>query len=51
MSLIGILLVVLIVSIIAAAPVWGYSRGWGYYPSLGLVALIVVLLLATGGRI
>ena len=45
-----ILLIILILALIGALPNWGYSRGWGYYPSggLGLVLLIVILLLLTG---
>ena len=45
-----ILLVVLIVLLLAAAPAWPYSRGWGYYPSgtLGTIVLIIVLLMLLG---
>jgi hypothetical protein len=45
-----ILLIVLILALIGSLPTWGYSGGWGYYPSggLGLVVLILVILLLTG---
>jgi Protein of unknown function (DUF3309) len=45
-----ILLVILILLLIGALPNWGYSGGWGYYPSggLGLVLVIVVILLVVG---
>jgi hypothetical protein len=45
-----ILLVILIILLIGAMPTWGYSRGWGYYPSggLGLILLIVLILWALG---
>jgi hypothetical protein len=45
-----ILLIVLVLALIGALPSWGYSRGWGYYPSggLGLVVIIVVVLLLVG---
>jgi len=45
-----VLLVVLILLLIGAAPVWPYSANWGYYPSggLGLVLLIVLILALTG---
>ena len=45
-----ILLVVLIVLLLMAAPAWPYSRGWGYYPSgtLGAVVLIIVVLMLLG---
>ena len=42
-----ILIIILILLLIGAAPAWPYSRSWGYYPSggLGLILLIVVILL------
>jgi hypothetical protein len=45
-----LLLVLLVVLLLASAPAWPYSRGWGYYPSgtLGTVLLIVILLLLLG---
>ncbi|HEX8141679.1 MAG TPA: DUF3309 family protein [Pyrinomonadaceae bacterium] len=45
-----ILIIVLIVLLLGAAPAWPYSRGWGYYPSgaLGLILLIVLILLLLG---
>ena len=45
-----ILVILLILLLIGAAPSWPYSRGWGYYPSglLGIILLIVIILLLTG---
>lgn len=45
-----ILLIVLILLLVGAAPSWPYSRNWGYYPSggLGLLLLIVIILLLLG---
>jgi hypothetical protein len=45
-----ILLIILIVLLVGALPSWGYSSGWGYYPSggLGLILLIVIILWAMG---
>jgi hypothetical protein len=45
-----ILLVILILLLVGALPTWGYSGGWGYYPSggLGLLLVIVIILLALG---
>jgi hypothetical protein len=45
-----ILLIVLVLLLVCALPTWGYSRGWGYYPSggLGLILLIVLILLLMG---
>lgn len=40
-----ILLVILIVLLISALPAWPYSSGWGYYPSGGLGAVILILLI------
>jgi hypothetical protein len=45
-----LLIVILVLLLIGALPTWGYSSGWGYWPSggLGLVLLILVLLLLMG---
>jgi len=45
-----ILLIVLIVLILGAAPAWPYSRGWGYYPSgtLGTILLVLIVLMLLG---
>ena len=42
-----ILLIVLIVLLLGAAPAWPYSRDWGYGPSgfLGMLLLILLVLL------
>jgi hypothetical protein len=39
-----LLLIVLILALLGALPVFPYSRGWGYYPS-GLVGLILLVVL------
>jgi hypothetical protein len=45
-----ILIVLLVLMLIGAAPAWPHSRDWGYFPSggLGLVLLVLVVLLLTG---
>ena len=45
-----ILLVILILLLIGALPTWGYSGGWGYYPSggVGLLLVVVIVLLLVG---
>ena len=50
MSMGTILLIVLILLLIGAIPSWPYSREWGYGPSglLGVVAIVIIVLLATG---
>jgi len=52
MTLTTVLIIILIVILIGAAPAWPYSRDWGPYPVsiLGIV-LIVVLILFLAGRI
>ena len=47
-----VLIVVVILLLVGALPNWGYSRNWGYGPSVVLaVALAVVLLLVRMGDI
>jgi hypothetical protein len=45
-----ILIIFLILALLGSLPTWGYSSGWGYYPSggLGLILVIVVVLLLMG---
>jgi len=45
MSVSSILLIVLVLMLIGAMPTWPHSKGWGYYPSGGLGAVLVVLLI------
>ena len=50
MSIGTILLIILILILIGALPTWGYSSGWGYYPSggLGLILLVLIILMLAG---
>jgi hypothetical protein len=41
-----ILLIILLVLLLGALPVYPYSRRWGYFPSGLLGVLLVVLLIA-----
>ena len=52
MSIGTILLVVLILMLVGALPVWQHASGWGYGPS-GIVgvALVVVIVLFLMGRL
>jgi hypothetical protein len=45
-----ILLIILILLLVGALPTWGYSSGWGYFPSgaLGLIFLVLLILILTG---
>lgn len=47
-----ILIIILILLLIGALPNWGYSRGFGYFPSgiLGVI-LVVIIILVLMGRI
>jgi hypothetical protein len=47
-----ILIIILVLLLIGALPTWGYSSGWGYYPSGGLgLILLIVIVLALMGRL
>jgi uncharacterized protein DUF3309 len=47
-----ILLIILILLLLGAIPVWPHSRSWGYYPGGGIgLILIIVLILVLMGRI
>jgi uncharacterized protein DUF3309 len=45
-----ILIIVLVLLLIGAAPTWPHSRGWGYYPSgiLGFILVIILVLFLMG---
>lgn len=45
-----ILIVIVILMLVGAAPRWPHSRNWGYYPSggLGLVLLVLIIMLLLG---
>jgi Protein of unknown function (DUF3309) len=45
-----ILIIILILALLGALPSWGWSRGWGYYPSggLGLILIIIIILVLIG---
>ena len=50
MGLGTILIIILVLLLIGALPSWGYSRGWGYFPSggLGLILVIIIVLVLLG---
>lgn len=45
-----ILLIILILLLLGALPLWPYSAGWGYYPggALGLILLVLIVLIVVG---
>ena len=50
MTLSTILLIILILALLGAVPVWGYNRSWGYAPGgvVGLILIILLILMLTG---
>ena len=50
MSVTTILLIVLVLMLVGAVPVWAHSSSWGYGPSgaLGLIVLVLLVLALTG---
>jgi hypothetical protein len=51
MTLSTILIILLVLALLGAVPVWGYNRSWGYAPSgvVGLILVILLILALTGG--
>jgi len=49
--MVTILIILLVLLLLGAVPVWPYSRRWGYRPSggLGLILLIVLILVLLQG--
>ena len=45
-----VILILLVLALVGALPMWPYSSSWGYYPSggMGFVVLILLILLLTG---
>jgi hypothetical protein len=45
-----LLIIILVLLLVGALPLWPYSSSWGYYPSggVGLVVLILLILALTG---
>jgi hypothetical protein len=50
MGLGTILLIVLVLILVGAIPVWPHSRSWGYAPGgvLGLIVVVLLILLLMG---
>jgi hypothetical protein len=45
-----ILIIIVVLMLLGALPVWPHSREWGYYPGsgLGLVFLVLIILMLSG---
>lgn len=51
MNIVAVLIVIiLLLALIGALPVWPHAANWGYYPSggIGLVVLVLIVLLLMG---
>jgi hypothetical protein len=46
-----ILIILLVLLLLGALPLWPYSSSWGYFPSggLGLLLLVIVVIVLLGG--
>lgn len=52
MSVGTVLLILLVLFLLGAFPLWPHSANWGYFPSGGLgILLIIVIVLVLTGRI
>ena len=52
MSTQTLLLIILVLLLLGALPMWPYSSSWGYFPSGGLgLILVIVIILALAGRL
>lgn len=45
MSLTTIIIIILVILALGSLPGYPYSRGWGYYPSGGLGAILIIILI------
>ncbi len=45
-----LILILLVLLLVGALPLWPYSAGWSYYPSggFGLLAVILIIVLLVG---
>ena len=45
-----LILLLLVLLLAGSVPAWGYSRGWGYYPSgtVGLILIILIIMMMLG---
>jgi hypothetical protein len=47
-----VLIIILVLLLVGALPLWPYSANWGYYPGGGLgLVLVILLILVLMGRI
>lgn len=46
-----LLIILLVLLLVGAFPVWPYSASWGYFPSGGLGLLLLILIILTLVRV
>ena len=46
-----IVLVIAVLMLLGALPMWPHSQGWGYYPSSGLGRRLILVVLMLSGRL
>ncbi len=44
MALMAMLSIAVLVSLVAALPIWPHSKKWGFYPISGVALLILIVL-------
>ena len=48
----ALIVILLVLMLLGAVPLWPHSRNWGYYPSGGIgLVLVILLVLIVAGRI
>ncbi len=47
MALLFVLAVVIVVALVGSLPIWPHSKSWGYYPIVGISAIILTIVLIT----
>jgi len=45
MTISAVLLIVLVLLLVGALPVYPHSRDWGYYPSGGIGTVLIIILI------
>lgn len=40
-----LLILLLVILLVATTPAWPHSRGWGYYPSGGVGAILAIVII------
>ncbi|HUJ08411.1 MAG TPA: DUF3309 family protein [Verrucomicrobiae bacterium] len=46
-----VVLIILVLLLIGALPLWPYSKEWGFYPSGGVGLIVIILLILVLARV